>query len=51
MLPVKLAMKLWMCVNALSGLYLISTMEMVDKLMKFKDSSVNALSGLYLIST
>ena len=39
-----------MCVNALSGLYLISTM--ISLVANFyEDCSVNALSGLYLIST
>ena len=38
------------CVNALSGLYLIST-EIRDDLFVFLFFCVNALSGLYLIST
>ena len=38
------------CVNALSGLYLISTMYRVE-LLWYKLPGVNALSGLYLIST
>ena len=39
------------CVNALSGLYLISTALILIKAMKESNVSVNALSGLYLIST
>ena len=38
-------------VNALSGLYLISTFAEAVYVYWFKPMSVNALSGLYLIST
>ena len=38
------------CVNALSGLYLISTPIRVNN-RSYCDGGVNALSGLYLIST
>ena len=38
------------CVNALSGLYLIST-DSEDTYLDLTIDSVNALSGLYLIST
>ena len=39
-----------LCVNALSGLYLIST-TVIWFLRKYFLNCVNALSGLYLIST
>ena len=39
------------CVNALSGLYLISTSPMLFNKIEAFRTSVNALSGLYLIST
>ena len=38
------------CVNALSGLYLISTIDALFGEMTLQ-TRVNALSGLYLIST
>ena len=38
------------CVNALTGLYLISTSSKIDWLSMWR-MCVNALSGLYLIST
>ena len=38
-------------VNALSGLYLISTIHRIKMPKGRKDLCVNALSGLYLIST
>ena len=38
------------CVNALSGLYLISTFDN-ERMVDWVYTSVNALSGLYLIST
>ena len=40
-----------LCVNALSGLYLISTSIWQRARCLWKNWSVNALSGLYLIST
>ena len=42
---------LWSCVNALTGLCLIVTEEIVDNLFNKYTSCVNALSGCYLIST
>ena len=39
------------CVNALSGLYLISTYLKIWSKIIMNIESVNALSGLYLIST
>ena len=39
------------CVNALSGLYLISTKDDGRPFPKWMIEGVNALSGLYLIST
>ena len=42
--------KLWLCVNALSGLYLISTNQKLTAVLQLLHR-VNALSGLYLIST
>ena len=41
----------WMSVNALSGLYLISTDDICYTVDYENEWCVNALSGLYLIST
>ena len=50
-LKVELCKSTELSVNALSGLYLISTLAVESNMQSVEFLSVNALSGLYLIST